>query len=139
MLRLTYHGTTRIPVEAECVTPDNLAGKSAAEIAQLPVQHGNAPAPLGEFFNVEGDATDGEVVVEGDTSRVKLMGAGMTRGSLTIEGDAGMHVGSEMRGGVLRVNGNAGDWVGAEMRGGLIHVRGNVGHLIGAAYRGGRA
>ena len=45
MLRLRYRATTTIPVEAECLTPDNLAGKSAAEIAFLPVQHGNAPAP----------------------------------------------------------------------------------------------
>src|SRR5258708_4361554 len=52
MLRLRYHGTTTIPVEAECITPDNLAGKTPAEISALPVQHGNAPAPLGQFFSV---------------------------------------------------------------------------------------
>jgi formylmethanofuran dehydrogenase subunit C len=136
MLRLTYHADTRIPVEAECVTPDNLAGKSPQEIAQLPVQHGNASAPLGEFFRVAGDAGDGDVLIEGDTSRVKLLGAGMSRGTLTIAGDAGMHVGAEMRGGVLTVRGNAADWVGAEMRGGTIHVHGSAGHLVGAAYRG---
>jgi formylmethanofuran dehydrogenase subunit C len=136
MLRLTYHADTRIPVEAECVTPDNLSGKSLYEIAQLPVQHGNATAPLGEFFKVEGDADDGDIVVEGDTSRVKLLGAGMTRGTLTITSNAGMHTGAEMAGGVLTVRGDAGDWVGAEMRGGTIHVHGNAGHLVGAAYRG---
>ena len=99
MLLLKYHGTTTIPVEAECVTPDNLADKRAAEIAALPVQHGNASVPLGEFFKVEGDAGDGEVVVEGDCSRVKWLGTGMTTGHLTIRGNAGMHLGSEMRGG----------------------------------------
>jgi formylmethanofuran dehydrogenase subunit C len=56
MLRLHYRGTTTVPVEAECLTPDQLAGKTAAEVAALPVQHGNAPAPLGEFFTVSGDA-----------------------------------------------------------------------------------
>jgi formylmethanofuran dehydrogenase subunit C len=138
MLLLKYHGTTTVPVEAECVTPDNLAGKSAAEVAALPVQYGNAPAPLGEFFRVEGDAGDGEVVIEGDCSRVKWLGAGMTRGRLTVRGNVGMHLGSEMRGGEVHVHGNAGDWVGAEMRGGRIHVRGDAGHLVGAAYRGSR-
>ncbi|MFO0843332.1 MAG: formylmethanofuran dehydrogenase subunit C [Gemmataceae bacterium] len=136
MLRLTYHADTRIPVEAECVTPDNLAGKSPREIAHLSVQHGNTSAPLGEFFKVEGDADDGDVVVEGDTSRVKWLGAGMSRGLLTITGDAGMHTGAEMTGGTLTVRGNTGDWVGAEMCGGTIHVHGNAGHLVGAAYRG---
>lgn len=136
MLRITYHATTSIPVEAECITPDQLQGKSPDEIARLPVQHGNATAQLGEFFRVSGDAGDGDVVVDGDTSRVKWLGAGMTRGRLTIEGNAGMHVGSEMRGGELRVRGHAGDWVGAEMRGGKIHVHGDAGHLVGAGYRG---
>jgi formylmethanofuran dehydrogenase subunit C len=139
MLVLTYKGTTTIPVEAECLTPDHLAGKSAAEIAALPVQHGNAAAPLGEFFALRGDATDEEVVLEGDCSRVKWIGAGMTRGRLTVQGNTGMHLGAEMRGGEIQVHGDAGDWVGAEMRGGRIHVHGHAGHLVGAAYRGSRA
>jgi formylmethanofuran dehydrogenase subunit C len=138
MLRLRYHGTSTIPIEAECITPDNLAGKAAAEIAKLPVQHGNAQVPLGEFFAVEGDAGDGDVVVEGDCRRVKWLGAGMTTGRLTIQGDVGMHLGSEMKGGEITAHGSAGDWVGAEMRGGRIHVHGDAGHLVGAAYRGSR-
>lgn len=138
MLLLKYHGTTTIPVEAEVITPDVLADKSPAEIAALPVQHGNAQAPLGEFFSVEGDASDRDVVVEGDCGRVKWLGAGMRTGRLTIRGNAGMHVGSEMTGGTLHVYGNVGDWPGAEMRGGLLHVHGDAGHLAGAGYRGSR-
>lgn len=136
MLRLTYFSTTTVPVEAECIAPNLLAGKTAAEIAALPVQLGNAPAPLGDFFRVEGEAVDQQIVIEGDCSRVKWVGAGMTSGSITVEGNIGMHVGSEMRGGSIDVKGNAGDWVGAEMRGGLIRVRGDVGHLVGGGYRG---
>jgi formylmethanofuran dehydrogenase subunit C len=136
MIRLKYHGNTTIPVEAECITPDTFAGKSAADIARLPVQHGNAPAPLGEFFTVEGDSADGEIVLEGDCSRVKLIGAEMKSGRVTVRGNAGMHAGAEMRGGELVIEGNTGDWVGAEMRGGRIHVHGDAGHLTGAAYRG---
>jgi formylmethanofuran dehydrogenase subunit C len=138
MLRLRFHGTTTIPIEAECITPDNLADKSVAEIAALPVQHGNTQVPLGEFFHVEGDAGDGEIVVEGDCARVKWLGAAMTKGRLTIHGNAGMHLGAEMKGGAIHVHGNTGDWVGAEMRGGFLHVHGDAGHLVGAAYRGGR-
>src|SRR4051812_14548708 len=117
MLRLRYHGTTTIPVEAECINPDLLADKSAAEIAALPVQHGNAPAPLGEFFHVEGDAADRDVRVEGDCGRVKWIGAGMGGGRIRIDGPVGMHLGAEMTGGEIEVFGPAGDWVGAEMRG----------------------
>ncbi len=109
MIGLTYRRTTRIPVEAECVTPDNLASKSLAEIERLPVQHGNAAAALAEFFRVEGDPNDESIVVEGDASRVKLLGASMARGRLTVLGNAGMHAGAEMRGGELTVHGSAGD------------------------------
>ncbi|HMC66689.1 MAG TPA: formylmethanofuran dehydrogenase subunit C [Gemmataceae bacterium] len=138
MIRLTYKSSTTIPVEAEGITPDNLAGKTVAEIEKLPVQHGNAQVPLAEFFSVEGDAGDREIVIEGDCGRVKWIGAGMTGGRITIRGSVGMHLGSEMVGGDIQVHGDAGDWVGAEMRGGRIHVHGNAGHLVGAAYRGSR-
>src|SRR5262249_61679559 len=107
MLRLTYHGNTTIPVEAECITPDNLAGKSPEEIAKLPVQHGNVAVPLGEFFRVEGDAADGEVVLEGDCGRGEGVGAEMRTGRLTVRGDVGMHLGAEMRGGEVRRPGHA--------------------------------
>lgn len=138
MLMLRYKGATTIPVEADVIAPEHFAGKSTAEIAALPVQHGNAQAPLGEFFAVAGDADDGHVVVEGDCSRVKLIGMGMRSGTITVRGNAGMHLGAEMRGGAIHVHGKAGDWVGAEMRGGLIHVHGDAGHLAGAGYRGSR-
>jgi formylmethanofuran dehydrogenase subunit C len=139
MLVLKYHSTTTIPVEAECLTPNNLAGKTAAEISGLPLQHGNVQVPLAEFFTAAGDAADENIVIEGDCSRVKWIGAGMTRGRITIHGNAGMHLGAEMSGGEIALHGNAGDWVGAEMRGGRIHVHGHAGHLVGAAYRGSRA
>src|SRR5918912_4436253 len=103
MLHLRYHGTTTVPVEAECLTPDNLAGKSASEVAALAVQHGNSPAALGDFFRVEGDAGDGEVVIEGDCARVKWVGAGMTTGHISVRGNVGMHLGSEMKGGTIDV------------------------------------
>jgi formylmethanofuran dehydrogenase subunit C len=136
MLVLKYRGTTTIPLEAECITPVHFAGLAVTEFARLPLQHGNTQVPLGEFFEVAGDASDREVVVEGDCSRVKWLGAAMASGRLRIEGNVGMHLGSEMTGGLIEVRGNAGDWVGAEMRGGRIHVQGDAGHLVGAGYRG---
>jgi formylmethanofuran dehydrogenase subunit C len=138
MLTLTYRGTSTIPLEAECVRPDHLAGLSNDEIARLTVFHGNVEVPLSEFFTVAGDAADGEVLVEGDCSRVKMLGAGMASGRLTIRGPVGCHLGAEMTGGRIEVFGNAADWVGAEMRGGRIHVHGDAGHLVGSAYRGSR-
>lgn len=138
MLLLKYKSTTTVPVEAEVITPDQLAGKTLAEIARLPVQHGNAQAALGDFFSAHGAADDLDVAIEGDCSRVKLIGTNMKAGRITVKGAAGMHLGAEMTGGEIHVHGNCADWVGAEMRGGLIHVHGDAGHLVGAGYRGSR-
>jgi formylmethanofuran dehydrogenase subunit C len=139
MLVLSYKSSTTVPVEAECLTPDHLVGKAPAEIAALPVQHGNASAPLGDFFTVTGEAGDKHILIEGDCTRVKWIGASMESGRITVRGNVGMHLGSEMTGGEIEVFGQAGDWVGGEMRGGRIHVHGDAGHLAGAAYRGSRA
>src|SRR4051812_48376090 len=136
MLRLTLCESPRVPVEAPCVTPDQFVHLAPAEIARLPVQWGNQQAPLGDFFSVTGDAADQVIEIEGDCSRVKWLGAGMSGGILRIYGPAGFHAGSAMRDGRLEIGGNAGDWLGAEMRGGLIHVRGRAGDHAGGAYPG---
>jgi formylmethanofuran dehydrogenase subunit C len=138
MLKLRFITETNIPVEAECLCPDRLAALRPVEIERLPVQHGNAQAPLAEFFQVAGDAADGQIRIEGNCRRVKLIGSQMKSGSIEIEGSAGMHLGADMTGGLIRVHGNAGDWIGAEMCGGRIHVTGNAGHFVGSGYRGAR-
>ncbi|MCK6626173.1 MAG: formylmethanofuran dehydrogenase subunit C [Anaerolineae bacterium] len=135
-ITLTLQTTSTIPLEAEVISPDRLAGLNHAEIAALPVQHGNQKAALGDFFRVTG-SSNGEIRLEGDLSRVKLVGAGMSHGRMVIAGNVGMHVGAGMRGGEIVVEGDAGDWAGAEMSGGRLLVKGNAGHLVGSAYRGG--
>lgn len=128
---------TAIPIEAECISPDRFAGLTAAEIATLPVWHGNQQCPLGEFFAVGGDGGD-EIVIAGDVPHVKWLGRGMTHGRIEVQGACGMHAGSGMRGGELLVRGDAGHCLGAEMAGGLIRVAGSAGHQLGAGYPGSR-
>jgi formylmethanofuran dehydrogenase subunit C len=136
-LTLTLREQPAVPLEAEALSPDRLASSSNEEIRSLPVWHGNERARVGEFFDVSGSGDD--VRIEGDLSRVKFVGAGMTAGRLTVAGDVGMHAGAGMRGGELRVEGNAGDWAGAGMRGGRLVVRGSAGRQLGGAYAGERA
>lgn len=124
-----------VPLEAERVTPDRFADLDGAQIAALPVYLGKRQLRLDDFFAVEGERSD-QIVIHGDCARVKWIGRGMTRGSISVDGNAGMHLGAYMRGGRIDVSGNAGDWLGGEMAGGWIHVRGNAGGQVGAAYRG---
>jgi formylmethanofuran dehydrogenase subunit C len=135
-LRLELVSHTPIPLEVEGVLPETVRGKSVGEIEKHTIFHGNRQVPLAEFFRVTGSCDDACLQWEGDLAGVHWLGAGMTCGTLRIEGSAGRHVGSRMRGGRIDVAGDAGDWLGGEMLGGEIHVRGGAGHLVGSAYRG---
>jgi formylmethanofuran dehydrogenase subunit C len=132
-----------IPVEAERISPDVLAPLSLEDIGALEVWHGNRRRRLSDLFQVSGDdfpAKPEDVVIrlEGDFSRVKRVGEGMSSGLIEVSGDVGMHAGNNMRGGSMRITRNAGDWLGREMRGGEITVQGNAGNYAGAGYRGER-
>ncbi len=135
-MKLSLHTVPEVPLEAEVICPDRLANLAPGEISKLVVYHGNERAALGDFFTVRGSMQDATVTVEGDLSRVKLLGCGMSRGRLRIEGDVGAHLGAEMSGGEIIVSGSAGDWVGREMSGGRIVIRGDAGHMVGCAPRG---
>jgi formylmethanofuran dehydrogenase subunit C len=132
---LTLKERPHVPLEAEVITPDVVAPLGPNEVGALPVVLGKRQHRLDDFFEVEGPAS-ADLEIRGDVGRVKWIGRGMTRGRITIHGDAGMHLGAHMKGGTIEVAGNASDWVGAEMSGGLIRVRGNAGGQVGAAYRG---
>jgi formylmethanofuran dehydrogenase subunit C len=124
-----------VPLEAEAISPDTLAGLSNAEIRALTVYHGKRQLPLGEFFDVEGERSE-NLEIHGDLTKVRWIGRAMSKGSVTVHGSAGMHLGAYMSGGRIEVHGNVGDWLGAEMKNGWIRVHGNAGGQIGAAYRG---
>src|SRR6516162_3231166 len=132
---LTLRERPHVPLEAENLTPDVIAPLRHEEVRALPVILGKRQFRLDDFFEVEGAGSE-ELEVRGDAARVKWIGRGMTRGRITVVGDAGMHLGAYMKGGTIEVSGGASDWVGAEMTGGLIRIAGNAGGQIGAAYRG---
>ena len=127
-----------VPLEAEVLCPDRIAGLTADAVAALPVFHGKRQHRLDTFFEIDGPPGE-NLELNGDLSRVKWIGRGMTCGRVRIVGSAGMHLGAYMTGGTIEVTGSAADWVGGEMRGGTIHVGGDAGGQVGAAYRGSMA
>ncbi|MEX0679425.1 MAG: formylmethanofuran dehydrogenase subunit C [Pirellulales bacterium] len=135
MITLTLKERPTVPLEAETLSPDTLAPLSHDAVRALPVFLGKRQCRVDDFFEVEGADSD-ELEIRGDAGNVKWIGRGMTRGRITVRGNAGMHLGAYMKGGTIEISGNASDWVGAEMSGGLIRIRGNAGGQIGAAYRG---
>lgn len=133
VLRLKEQPT--VPLEAEILAPDHVCGLDNTAIRALPVFLGKRQLRVDDFFDVEGEASE-ELEIHGDASRVKWIGRGMTKGRITIHGNAGMHLGAFMKGGAIEVTGNASDWVGGEMTNGFIRIAGNAGGQVGAAYRG---
>lgn len=124
-----------VPLEAEVISPDVMANLSNAEIRALTVYHGKRQLPLEEFFEVYGERSE-DLELHGALHKVRWIGRQMSRGSITVRGDVGMHLGAYMKGGRIEVHGHASDWIGAEMKNGFIHIHGNVGGQVGAAYRG---
>jgi formylmethanofuran dehydrogenase subunit C len=128
-----------LPVEAESIVPKHFLSES--EPRDLSVWEGNKERHLSEIFTLsrEGNASNPEeveLILRGDLSRFKRIGEYMEAGSITIEGDIGMHCGNLMSGGRIDIHGSADGWLGREMRGGSILCRGNASHYLGSGYRG---
>jgi formylmethanofuran dehydrogenase subunit C len=140
VLKLRYFGDTSIPIEAENITPNLVAGKQLSEIEKLAIFIGNRQHNLSEFFEISGDVTNEVsnqmIVFEGETNLVKYIGSTMSSGKIIVEGNAGMHLGAKMTGGEIQVKGSVDDWAGAEMSGGYLRVNENAGNRLGSAYRG---
>ena len=58
-MKLSLHTLPEVPLEAETISPDQLAGKSQQEVAHMPVFHGNRERTIGDFFTIKGEVKDG--------------------------------------------------------------------------------
>jgi len=130
----------KVPIGADCISPNAFAEKNSEEIGRLKLWEGNRQRSLSDLFHIEGDgpAKPEKLTIQvlGDVHKVRRIGTGMSAGEIVIHRDVGIHLGEEMRGGKITVGGNADSWTGAMMRDGIIEVKGNAGDYVGAAYRG---
>jgi formylmethanofuran dehydrogenase subunit C len=146
-------------VVADAIVPDRLATLSATEIAHLPIwltRHTSPPAladatgcdadraarapdqhsvELGDLFSVRGERA-AVVRVQGNLANVDGIGAAMTGGTLSIDGNAGRELGRGMTGGTIAVHGNVGDDAGLAMAGGAVLVWGSAADRVGGALPG---
>ena len=137
---MTVKKVPELYLECENVNPDVFAGKTAAEIGALMGYQGKMNSPLSEFFTIEGNAgstaADTKIVVNGDCSKMKYLGAKMTAGEMIVNSTTDMYTGSWMSGGKLTVKGDVNSFCGLAMKGGEFTIEGNAGNYLGAAYRG---
>ncbi len=129
-----------VGLEAEVISPDIFAGKKLDGIKKLSVFEGKVEKKIEDFFTIAGEAGvkagETRIIIEGDVSRTKRIGHGMSAGEIHIRGDVGMHLGSKMRGGKILVEGNVDSFAAQEMRGGELLVKGDAGNYLGSATRG---
>ena len=116
-LVLRWKAATTLPLEADLLRPDALAGLSAAEVSRKAIPLGNGRVEVGELFEVGGRPEGGHLVLEGDLRRARRIGAGLGSGLLTVRGDAGMHLGAEMTGGAIDAVGDVARGAGMGMAG----------------------
>src|SRR4030042_4243776 len=130
----------KLPIIADCISPDVFQGKTVPEVQALKVWEGNKQKTLGNLFKIvesnSENKTETIIVINGNASKLKRIGSRMKKGEIVIRGDVGMHLGVEMRGGKISVFGNAGGWAGSMMSNGSIEVHGNVGDYLASPYRG---
>lgn len=140
-ITLKLKRSPKVPVFAEQLTVQTLAGKKPEEIERLPLLEGGFQTEVGDFFEVEVSGSpskpeETEVEILGDLSKFRYVGKEMKAGSLTIEGGGGFYVGEQMSGGTLKVKGPVLGWAGSAMKGGLLEIFGHGGDYLAAPYRG---
>jgi formylmethanofuran dehydrogenase subunit C len=117
--------------------PELIGGKSADEIARIPLWVGNRQVDTGELFDVV-DSQSETLLIQTDSDKLDRIGANMAEGSILVEGNAGAYLGFAISGGAIRVTGDTGLGAGCAMRAGELTIDGNAGDFLGGALTGDR-
>lgn len=139
MSTLTFTLKTVLQQSVDCsaLTPDNLAGKAVTEVAAIQLGKGRNPLLAGDIFDINGTDTQ-HIVFRNSSDKLNYIGANMTSGSITVEGDAGAYIGFGLKDGEIHCKGNAAAFAACSMRGGLLLIDGNTGDFLGAGTEGSR-
>ena len=119
------------------LTPDNLANKSAADIAALELYSGRQKLRVDAVFAISGEDTS-HIVINKSCNKLDYVGHDMKAGRVTVHGDVGSYLGFRMSGGEIVLHGNADAFAASGLSGGMIHIHGNVGDFLAAAIAGDR-
>lgn len=122
-------------IDLSPLTPDNLAGKPAADIAAIELYSGKQKLRVDTVFDIAGDDVS-NIVIKSSCNKLDFIGRGMKTGRITIQGDVGSYLGFQMRNGTIVLHGDADAFTASELAGGLIHIHGNVGDFLAAAIVG---
>ena len=134
-LRLTLRQRTAQRVDLAPLTIDLLAGKSLAEVGAIELASGNRRLRVDHLFTLAGSPGD-TLEIHGSSDQLDRIGAGMTRGRVVVQGEAGCQLGLGMTGGTIEVTGSVAAFAASSMRGGEIRIAGNAGDFLAGAVPG---
>lgn len=134
MSALTFTLKTSPAQRVDCseLTADKLENKTTADISGIKLVIGNQQQTVSDLFDITGDDAN-NIVFEKATSKLDHIGHAMTKGTITVNGDAGTYLGQFMIDGLITVNGDTDSFTACEMKSGTIKINGNAGDLLGAA------
>jgi formylmethanofuran dehydrogenase subunit C len=122
-------------VDLSPLTPDRLRGIDAHALTKIELACGNRTVPVGDLFAVTPGDPDCLRLI-GDCRKLDRIGAGMTGGRISVEGDAGAYLGLGMRSGSIHVVGGVGIGAAVAMHGGSIEIKSRAGDFLGGAQPG---
>ena len=134
-LTFTLKIQPRQRVDLSPLTPDNLVGKTVADIAAIELYSGKQKLRVDTVFDIAGDDA-GDIVINNSCNKLDFIGHGMKTGRISVHGDAGSYLGLQMRNGEILLHGDADAFAVSGLSGGLIHIHGNVGDFLAAAIAG---
>jgi formylmethanofuran dehydrogenase subunit C len=134
-LTFTLKATPAQRLDCAPLTPDTLGELSLADIAAIKLVSGNTLVRVDEAFDISGDDAN-DIIFENSVAKLDFIGKAMSKGSITINGDAGAYLGQFMEAGDIIVNGDSDIYTACEMKGGQIKVNGNTGDFVGGARPG---
>ena len=115
--------------------PQNLAGKTIAEIERIEVGTTRVRVAAGDVFRIREGNPD-SILIEGGSARFDRIGMSMVSGSIRVEGEVGIQAGRLMSGGQLAISGDAGPFAGSGMKGGTVDIDGDAGERLGGPLSG---
>jgi len=141
MKSLNFRLTKKLAHALNCaaLTPENLTGKSIADIGNLLINYGRTQLRLDDIFEISGAPltdTTKAINFQDTTEKLDYLGAHMASGSITIEGNVGAHLGHHLNGGIIHCQGNTKAFAACNMVKGLLIIDGNTGEFLGGAASG---
>jgi formylmethanofuran dehydrogenase subunit C len=124
-------------IDCSPLTPEELAGKSVAEIAAIELVIGNSTKRVDSLFDISGDDAS-DIKFENSCDKLDFVGRNMMAGKITVEGNVGAYLGIFLEGGEIEVTGNSDVYTACEMKSGQIKINGNAGDFVGGVRPGRR-